>query len=626
MIHESCEQEGKFLDQSVAQDQAREGLGWGMEHLSERQSVFERTDLLRFSLEASVGSAGVKDVRDAIQEAEQADSLIAVGQHRMTTFGALQREAETVWTMERGQGVVEPILSPGRTREALQESNLTAGQADAAEFILTTTNRFVGVEGKAGTGKTTMVRTVQELASDEGYRLQGLAPSAAAARQLEEQGGIPSQTVSSFLAERATESRDVQGRPSKTLYLVDESSMLSTRQVADLTRRTEQEDSRMVFLGDRQQLAAIEAGKPFAVLIDRGMAHTEMSEILRQEDESLKSVVEQTIDGRMLEAVAQLDEEGRISEIADRETRLNAVDKAYFEQSQDRQREVLVLTGSRADQQYLNGAIREQLVEQGTVNGPAVSADILMSQNMTKAQARNAESYSSGDVIRFGKTYTQLGVEKGEYARVESINREKHHVALLMERDGRSVTWQPEKTVVTEASQVTQREVQAGDQIRWTRNDPERDRRNGETARVVAINKDGRSAIVETRGSQQHLEFQSERHFEYGYSSTVHSSQGRTTDATVYHIDSTQGRITGKESWYVGISRARQEVQIYTDDRAALPGAVAQSHQQESSIEAVEQSRSDANQSVAESRHDRVQEGHHPESAAGSRDHALEHG
>ncbi len=65
------------------------------------------------------------------------------------------------------------------------------------------------------------------------------------------------------------------------------------------------------------------------------------------------------------------------------------------------------------------------------------------------------------------------------------------------------------------------------------------------------------------------------------------ASQGRTAERTIFHADSQQ-LATGKEGWYVAVSRARDDLRVITDDMAGLREAVGESRRQESALEAVE--------------------------------------
>ena len=60
---------------------------------------------------------------------------------------------------------------------------------------------------------------------------------------------------------------------------------------------------RLVLVGDRGPLRAVEAGQPFRLLHRAGMATAEMNEILRQREPKLRGAVNAVLDGEPGEAV-----------------------------------------------------------------------------------------------------------------------------------------------------------------------------------------------------------------------------------------------------------------------------------------------------------------------------------
>ena len=72
---------------------------------------------------------------------------------------------------------------------------------------------------------------------------------------------------------------------SGALLVLDEASMVGTVQMRALMRIAERVGvARLALIGDRRQLRAVEAGQPFALLQDAGMATARMDEVLRQRD------------------------------------------------------------------------------------------------------------------------------------------------------------------------------------------------------------------------------------------------------------------------------------------------------------------------------------------------------
>ena len=113
------------------------------------------------------------------------------------------------------------------------------------KLILSAKDRTVGIQGYAGTGKTTMLNRARALAEKKGWRMIGLAPSASAVQTLASEAGIETETLQRFLARNAGVSegrltkkgaKEMRAAFSKTILVVDEGSLASTVQARDLLR------------------------------------------------------------------------------------------------------------------------------------------------------------------------------------------------------------------------------------------------------------------------------------------------------------------------------------------------------------------------------------------------------
>ncbi len=81
---------------------------------------------------------------------------------------------------------------------------LTSGQRQAVEHILTSTHRFVRVEGHAGTGKTHMHKHAIARMTEQGFKVRAVAPYGNQARALRELG-VETGTIAAMLKARDTE-------------------------------------------------------------------------------------------------------------------------------------------------------------------------------------------------------------------------------------------------------------------------------------------------------------------------------------------------------------------------------------------------------------------------------------
>ena len=562
-------------------ERGAEAAAWAVEHLSERQAVFSHGDLLAATLAREPGAVTAEAAERAIAGLEQEGELhgargLKHGRH-WTTDAAMVRESEAIALMKAGQGAEKTIMRGWIAETKLHGGRLNEGQKEVVKLILSSKDRVLGVQGYAGTGKTTMLNRLRTLAESRGYNAAGLAPSASAARTLERESGIGSETLQRFLARHegiiegrgaARGLRNLRASFSKTVLVVDESSLASSEQMRGLLRAaTTLRVPRVVLVGDEKQLGAVEAGKPFQQLRQAGMQTAVMDEILRQRDMELKEAVRAGLAGEVRTAfeklgdrIAQVEREDIGKEAAERWLSLSPAERAATG----------VIAPTRALRDEINDTIRAQLVAEGVVSGPARQGKKLVSRGLTNAEMARASNYSAGDTVIFNRQYKTLGVDKGDEREVESVDYERNTV-WLRDGNGNLVDWRPYMLAGAkggvEVYRSEEMELRKGDRVRWTRNDPGSGLANGETVTVESVAKDGVGFRLEdgsaTKLAEQHPQL---RHLDRAFASTVHAFQGRTVDQIVAAMPTGNPDLTNQRAFYVAISRARDGAELVTDD------------------------------------------------------------
>src|SRR5206468_789924 len=169
-------------------------------------------------------------------------------------------EQDTINAMRDGQGKDSPIASFETRKEIRREhGHLSDSQKAAVDKILSSRDQVTALEGVAGAGKTTSLAAIREAAEREGFKVEGFAPTSRAAQKLSE-AGIESSTLQRHLA-HSYEPQDGQ----KRLYVLDESSLASTKQMNQFLHRLKASD-RVLLVGDMRQHEAVEAGRPYQQL------------------------------------------------------------------------------------------------------------------------------------------------------------------------------------------------------------------------------------------------------------------------------------------------------------------------------------------------------------------------
>ena len=568
-----------------ARTAGREAVAWAMAHLAEREAVFARADLFAAALARAPGQVTMAEAEREVAGLEKAGTLHAVNipgaEDSLATAKTVGEERETVAFMQAGQGRGTAPMRGWMVQGHLNKGPLTAGQKDAVKLILSAEDRVVGVQGYAGSGKTTMLDRARVLAEKKGYRMIGLAPSASAVQTLAAEARIESETLQRFLARNAgvaegrltkKGAKEMRAAFAKTILVVDEGSLASTVQARDLLRiANEIRIPRVVLVGDAKQLDAVDAGKPFAQLQAAGMKTAVMDEIMRQRDPDLKEAVVASLKGEIHRAFDKLG--SNVAEVKP-DNIAGAVAARWLKLSPEARENTGVMAPSHELRQAINGHIRERLAREGRIHGPAMASERLVSSGYTNAEKALAGNYAVGDVVAFHRPYKRIGVEKGDERRVAGVDH-KARAVVLEGRDGGTVAWKPGEIAGRRGGSEVYRsediELRAGDRIRWTRNDAGLGLVNSRTAEVLSV-ANGRVRFQLEDGKKLELGSGDPqlRHLDHAWASTVHAFQGRTVNNVIAAMEARHPHLTTQKSLYVEISRARDRAELVTDDAAEL--------------------------------------------------------
>jgi conjugative relaxase-like TrwC/TraI family protein len=568
VLVEAAQRPGVELKPEAARTAAQEGMSYARERGMEREAVTDERSLMRDALKHTMGDARLPEIKAEFDKRVVSSELIEVPRReglagRAFTTGEMQGyERELIDRMKMGQGNRD-VLADGNVRQQTMEQHphLSLSQRNAVDIVLTSRDQMMALEGVAGAGKTTSLVAVREAAVHAGYEVEGLAPTSRAAQKLGE-AGMETQTLQKHLA-RGDQPDDGQ----KRLYVVDESSMASTKQMHTFVERLNQND-RVLFVGDTRQHEAVEAGRPYAQLQEAGLRTANLDEIIRQKDPALKEVVEQLARGEVKEAIGNLNQQGRVHEIGDRSERVAEIAREYVRSPEN----TLVVSPDNESRREINSHIHRAMQETGQVKPEEHRVELLYArQDITGADRQHAQNYEQGDVIRYSKGSKPLGIEAGEYARVERTDRESNTVTVLR-KSGEELSYDPRRLQGVTVYRDTERSFAEGDRVQMTAPYHDQKLANRELGTVDKIDGDGNLKLRMDSGREVEFNAKQHPHLDYGYAVTSHSSQGQTADRVLIHVDSSQshGELLNSRMAYVSVSRAEFDVQMYTNDAKTL--------------------------------------------------------
>jgi conjugative relaxase-like TrwC/TraI family protein len=550
-------------------DRVRESLTFSRDKNFEREAVVDERALIRDGLRRGMGEITHVQVRANLEarlasgEFQIVERPQSIPGRQFTTARTIEAEHEILRRMREGQNHVEPVLSrPQAIAVADQHPHLNRAQKTVVEDVLSSPDRIQGIQGFAGSGKTTTLALIRSAAERQGYQVEGFAPTSRAARQLNE-AGIEAGTLQGFLARGQNTERNPE---QKRLFLIDESSLASTNQMREFLARLGAHDQ-VLLIGDIRQHQGVEAGRPFEQLQEAGMRTARLDEIVRQQEPALKSAVELLATGQVSAALDTLQQQGRVKEIPNAEERIRAIAKSYVESPEN----TLIVSPDNASRRELNVAVRQELKANGTVAPEDHTFHVLIQrQDMTGAERSWANHYEINDVVRYARGSKAIGIEGAAYASVVAINPAANQLTVK-KANGVLATYDPRRLTGVSVYQEIHREFSVGERIQFTAPDKSLGVANRDMAVIEAIQPEGRLSVRLDNGRQIELNPNEHRHLDHGYAVTSHSSQGLTTEHVLVHADtSVHPDLLNSRFAYVSISRASHEATLFTDNIAKL--------------------------------------------------------
>jgi conjugative relaxase-like TrwC/TraI family protein len=549
--------------------------------LNEQESTFTREDVLKTAARLSGGQHRISALERAFYSLKGSTIVTLdkiVGAY--TTIDMKRIERGIVKAVKDGRDTIPAVLTIPQVEEQTLQlyGHLTSDQKKALEHILTTTDKVIGIQGDAGTGKTTMLNAAREQMEGQGYTVRGLTFTGKAAKELQTGAGVESKTLHSFLPQ-INSSEIVLSQ--KEAWFVDEVSMVGSRQMSELMKASKGTKARLVFVGDTKQLQSIDAGNMFKKLQETGAMKTvHMKETIRQKDEDYKAIVADLAEKRTDKAFEKLTSKSKIKEIADEKERHEAIVKRVV--SSKDHKNILVVTPLNKDRIEINTQIREGLKKKGALKGDEHAFTVREPKTMGPAEKHFADSYARGDIIRTSQAIK--GLKVGAEGVVLDIDRQVQSVTIRTP-EGKITNINVNEyghTLATYREKLTR--FSEGEKIVFLKNDKNLRVQNGLTGEIKGI--DARGYITVSIDNNNDIRWNIKHSYNYldhGYAVTDYKSQGQTSRDVYYHANTE--RPTSYNSLYTGITRGRENVHVYTNDINKLKEQVKHEVRKTSSLD-----------------------------------------
>ena len=452
----------------------------------------------------------------------------------------------------------------------LKDTSLNVGQENAVRLIATSKSRVIAVQGDAGTGKTFMLNEARRILEKENFTVIGLAPSNKAVVELKNGAGINNaSTIHSYLNKLERDSgikpeinsneiknswnfNNVSKAPGKEIIIVDESSMIDNKVMSSLHEAAEKRGSKIVMIGDTKQLQPVGQGKAFTNIINNNMCkYAHLDESMRQKEfwkvynsENLKPD-----DIKLIHNEAK-NNNALVTFYKGNANNVNITDK-------DNYKDFNLNIGTKNYKIFKDDTIKQSVKDTANNN---------IKDSINRLDKRTIEINNRDDrLFKISKDFTNLNTsDRNNSIIVTATNRDKDYINNSVRN------MLKEKGDIGKSIKINNKEFSVGEKIIFNKTDKLYGVKIAKND--VGIIKDIKNNTIYAKLDKRDIKFSINNYnkIDYGYAKTTYKSQGETAKNVFVNIDTKQYNMNNRNDFYVKISRAKEDITIYTDDKSKL--------------------------------------------------------
>jgi Ti-type conjugative transfer relaxase TraA len=401
-----------------------------LESLAQNKAVISKRDIERF-IEKHVPGERQESMHQAIFEHKGLISLLDPETGKEADLFTLKQTRENEEKLLRFATSLhrqKSLVIASSIKDDIKGQYSLSSEQQAAFEHATDSNNLSLIQGRAGVGKSYVLRPIREAYESSGYRVIGLAPTHKVAEDLKEDGFKESTTCHAFLFSLKNQRQQIDD---KTFLIVDEAAMLSTDLQIELLHAAKKAGSKVLLVGDSRQLPSIQRGGMFEILAER-LGAAEITEVRRQSIEWQREVSECLSRGEVLPALEILDEHERILFSPTKEESLSDLMYAWSKDTGDDPLHTkLILAQRNVDVDTLNQAARDIMRSSGKLGDKDYGI-------MTK---RGVTFFAEGDRIQLTETDKHQNLFNGNFGVIKKLEETS---CTILQDNGQKITFNPE--------------------------------------------------------------------------------------------------------------------------------------------------------------------------------------
>ena len=401
-----------------------------------------------------------------------------VGREKVFTSATQQeKEGQTLERVQRlSQNKTAFKVKEGRAEKVInafeaQEQKALATKAPEAVFKysdeqrdaiadLLSAGQLKILKGRAGTGKSTVLKPLVAVLKDQGYDVIGMASYGKVSEAMEGDLGINARTIDSlrlswkeydnskeilssgrFLTDKdrnkhlkIVRNLEKDQITSKKAVILDEGSLVSHEHYELIFSKVEKAGSKLIIVKDDSQIKTL-FGADISEAMDRYVEGKSLIQVQRQRAPWMKEASIALNSHKIEEGLLAYEERGCIKYLETHEEAKAAFIESYVRDF-DPSKTLLGMTFLNKDVRDLNLGIFDSLREKGHLGETFVLNNTDLAVGATVAFSTNDKRVKTVEA----NGSTNQGVKNGSFGVIESYNKQTHEIQVRLANDGRLVS------------------------------------------------------------------------------------------------------------------------------------------------------------------------------------------
>jgi len=390
-----------------------------LDKVTRHMSVFSRGDLIR-AVKCVPDDARAKEL---VEDALASKSIITLftedgSKTQYFTTREVRLEESKILRLSGYVASGDNVFAPGdksfKHTQGLIESargNLSGEQHIALVELIASNSSLRILRGRAGVGKSHVLRQIASIAKASNIKIIGLSPTHKAKEVLSSHGFEHTDTIKGMLFKLHNARFSL---PKHSLLVVDEAGMIGNDDYQELLRVAATRQCNVILSGDERQLASVGRGGMFEVFAGKYGSST-LLDIKRQKSVWGKEVATAFSQGNVREGISILSQEDRINRQSGGMESMEAL-LADWHKSSHSLSDRLILAVKNNDVSALNHGARQYLKQIGKLTGSELEV--------------GGNFYMKGDLILIQKTNKELRLVNGDLAEILEVTKDRFVISM----------------------------------------------------------------------------------------------------------------------------------------------------------------------------------------------------